>query len=73
MKQEGTDAMTAMTTTLRNRLFLRGIILGGALGVLVGSVMAFQIGNNRVDTIKGTMIRWARRNKSPIDYSKMYV
>jgi hypothetical protein len=66
-------AMSAMMTTFRNRIFLKGILFGGLLGLLIGSLAAFQIGTNRVDTVKGTMIRWVRRNKSPVDYSKLFV
>jgi hypothetical protein len=65
--------MTAMTTTFRNRFFLKGILLGGLFGLFAGTVMAFQIGNNRVDTVKGAMVGWFRRNKTPVDYSKIFV
>ncbi|HKD75190.1 MAG TPA: hypothetical protein VKB76_06830 [Ktedonobacterales bacterium] len=64
--------MDAMTTTLRNRLFLKGIIFGGIFGLLVGSLVAFQVSAARVDTIKGSMVMWRRRKKAP-DYSKLLV
>jgi hypothetical protein len=35
-------------TTLRNRLFLEGILLGGMCGLAVGSLIAFQIGGGRI-------------------------
>ena len=37
--------------TLRNRFFLEGIILGGLCGVVLGSLIAFQIGGERVNEI----------------------
>jgi hypothetical protein len=36
----------------RNRLFLEGIALGGTLGVIVGSVIAFQVGERGVLTAR---------------------
>ena len=64
--------MNAVTTTLRNRLFLRGILFGGAFGLLVGSVVAFQVSTTRVDTVKGSVVTWMRRKKAP-DYSTLRV
>jgi hypothetical protein len=39
-------------TTLRSRLFLEGILLGGMCGLAVGSLIAFQIGSGRVTDMK---------------------
>ncbi len=35
--------------TLRNRFFIEGIVLGGLCGVVLGSLIAFQIGGERVN------------------------
>ncbi len=35
-------------TTLRNRFFVEGILLGGMCGVVLGSLIAFQVGNEKV-------------------------
>jgi hypothetical protein len=39
-------------TTLRNRLFVEGILLGGLCGLVVGSLIAFQIGGERVTQVR---------------------
>jgi hypothetical protein len=39
-------------TTLRNRLFLEGILLGGMCGLAVGSLIAFQIGGGRIPNVR---------------------
>jgi hypothetical protein len=39
-------------TTLRNRFFLEGILLGGMCGLVVGSLIAFQIGGERVTAMR---------------------
>jgi hypothetical protein len=33
---------------LRNRFFVEGIVLGGICGVVLGTLIAFQVGNERV-------------------------
>lgn len=38
---------TAMAT-LRNRFFVEGILLGGLCGIALGSMIAFQVGGQRV-------------------------
>jgi ABC-type lipoprotein release transport system permease subunit len=34
--------------TVRNRFFVEGILLGGLCGVVLGSLIALQVGNERV-------------------------
>lgn len=34
--------------TLRNRFFVEGILLGGFCGIVLGTLIAFQVGNERV-------------------------
>ena len=62
-----------MTKTFRNRFFYRGILFGSLVGLIVGTIVAFQVGNDRVDDARTSVIRWTRRNKAPVDYSKMIV
>ncbi|MBA3826959.1 MAG: hypothetical protein H0X24_24080 [Ktedonobacterales bacterium] len=62
-----------MTKMFRNRFFLQGILLGGATGLLVGSVVAFQIGNNRVDDARHSLMRIVRRKQRQVDYTHMTV
>lgn len=55
-------------TTLRNRFFVEGIILGGVCGVVLGSLIAFQVGNGRVSAARRLMDRVVRRQESPINF-----
>jgi hypothetical protein len=38
--------------SLRNRFFVEGVLLGGAFGLLVGSLIAFQIGGDRISSLR---------------------
>lgn len=62
-----------MTKTFRNRFFYQGILCGGLMGLIVGTLVAFQVGNERVDDARTSMIRWVHRKKSPIDYTNILV
>ncbi len=39
-------------TTLRNRFFVEGIVLGGMCGIVLGSLIAFQVGNEKVSAVR---------------------
>jgi hypothetical protein len=58
-------------TTLRNRLFLEGILLGGMAGLAVGSLIAFQIGGERVNGVRKLVIRLL--GGPELDYSNFRV
>lgn len=58
-------------TTLRNRLFLEGILLGGMAGLAVGSLIAFQIGGERVNGVRKLVIHLLGGDE--LDYSKLRV
>lgn len=47
--------------TLRNRFFVEGILLGGICGIVLGSLIAFQVGNERVIEARRRMERVVRR------------
>ncbi len=64
--------MNAITKMLRNGNFLRGVSIGAAAGLLVGSFVAFQVGANKTD-IQTSVVKMTRRKKSPIDYTKLFV
>ncbi|MGZ6361532.1 MAG: hypothetical protein ACXWP0_07590 [Ktedonobacterales bacterium] len=58
--------VTAMAT-LRNRFFVEGILLGGICGIVLGSLIAFQVGNERVIEARRRMERVVRREPT-IEY-----
>jgi len=58
----------AMTKMFRNRLFWQGIGFGGLMGLIVGTVLAFQVGNDRVETAQRKVVSWVRREQPMPDY-----
>ncbi|MEO7001997.1 MAG: hypothetical protein ABI068_09230 [Ktedonobacterales bacterium] len=55
--------------TLRNRFFLEGVLLGSACGVLLGSLIAFQVNGERLNTARRFIVRVARRQQPEIDFA----
>lgn len=54
-------------TFLRNRMFLEGVAFGGICGVVIGSIIAFTLGESRIlRRILGE--RFARRRKMHFEY-----
>ena len=47
--------------TLRNRFFVEGILLGGVCGIVLGSVIAFQVGSERVSAARRLVNQVVRR------------
>jgi hypothetical protein len=41
-----------MMTFFRNRMFLEGIAIGGICGVIIGSIIAFSIGENSIGAVR---------------------
>jgi len=39
-------------TFFRNRMFLEGIALGGICGIIIGSIIAFTLGESSVEAIR---------------------
>lgn len=58
-------------TTLRNRFFVEGILLGGLCGVVLGSLIAFQIGSDRVQAARLLVGRVVRHQEPFIDYERI--
>jgi hypothetical protein len=52
-------------TTLRNRFFLEGVLLGSFAGVALGSLIAFQLSSERVNNARRFVYRAVRPNKEP--------
>lgn len=41
--------------TLRNRFFVQGILLGALCGLAAGSIIAFQLGGRRLNSLRRLM------------------
>jgi hypothetical protein len=54
-------------TFLRNRLFLGGVLLGGLCGMIIGSVIAFTLGESSASAIR-RILQERNRGKVPIEY-----
>lgn len=58
-------------TFFRNRMFLEGIALGGVCGIVIGSIVAFTLGESSVEALRHTINdRLLRRRK--VLYESLY-
>ncbi len=56
-------------TFFRNRLFLEGIALGGICGIVIGSIIAFTIGESSVGALRKVIRdRFPSRHEVPFKY-----
>lgn len=56
-------------TFFRNRMFLEGIVLGGVCGVIIGSVVAFTLGESSMEALRRALNeRLPGRGRVPIEY-----
>ena len=58
-------------TFFRNRMFLEGIAIGGICGVIIGSIIAFSIGENNIGAVRkaiGSRIPVPGRGKVPYEF-----
>ena len=56
-------------TFFRNRLFLEGIALGGICGIIIGSIIAFTLGESSVEALRKAMRdRFPSKNEVPFKY-----
>jgi hypothetical protein len=58
-------------TFFRNRMFLEGIAIGGICGVIIGSIIAFTIGENNIGAVRkaiGSRIPLPGRGKVPYEF-----
>ncbi|GER85880.1 hypothetical protein KDW_00420 [Dictyobacter vulcani] len=56
-------------TFFRNRLFLEGIALGGICGIVIGSVIAFTLGESSVEAVRRTLQdRFPSKREVPFKY-----
>ena len=54
-------------TFLRNRVFLGGILLGGICGLVIGSVIAFTLGESSAGALR-RLLEERNRGKVPSEY-----
>lgn len=56
-------------TFFRNRMFLEGIALGGICGIIIGSIIAFSLGESSVEAIRRLVNEWfPRTHVVPFQY-----
>ncbi|HLX59529.1 MAG TPA: hypothetical protein VKR83_21125 [Ktedonobacteraceae bacterium] len=56
-------------TFFRNRMFLEGIAIGSIFGVVIGSIIAFSIGESSIEALRHAINkRIPGRDKVPYEY-----
>lgn len=56
-------------TFFRNRMFLEGIALGGICGIILGSIIAFTLGESSIEALRQLINdRFPRKNAVPFEY-----
>jgi endonuclease V-like protein UPF0215 family len=56
-------------TFFRNRIFLEGIALGGICGIVIGSVIAFTLGESSIEAMrKALQNRFPEKREVPFKY-----
>ena len=58
-----------MLAFFRNRMFLEGIVLGGICGVIIGSIIAFTLGESSIEALRRAIDqRVPGRSRVPFEY-----
>jgi len=56
-------------TFFRNRMFLEGIAIGGVCGIVIGSIIAFTLGESSMENLrKAINKRVPGRDRVPFEY-----
>ena len=58
-------------TFFRNRMFLEGIALGGVCGIIIGSIIAFTLGESGIEAVRRFLQKQLSR-KSGVEYKYLY-
>lgn len=58
-------------TTLRNRYFVEGVVLGSLAGIALGSLIAFQVSSERIAAARRAVTRVVRPKEPAFDFSLM--
>jgi hypothetical protein len=58
-----------MMTFFRNKMFLEGIALGGICGIVIGTIIAFTLGESSLVAVRRVVSeRFPRQNAVPFKY-----
>ena len=57
-------------TFFRNRMFLEGIAFGGICGIVIGSIIAFTLGESSLEAVRRLQKRLSR--KRGVEYKYLY-
>jgi hypothetical protein len=56
-------------TLFRNRMFLEGIAIGGICGIIIGSIIAFTLGESSMEAARRVMNKlFSDRRPVPFEY-----
>jgi hypothetical protein len=55
-------------TLFRNRMFLEGMALGGICGIIIGSIIAFTLGESGIEAMRRIIDRRLSRRPVPFEY-----
>ncbi len=56
-------------TMFRNRMFLEGIAIGGICGIIIGSIIAFTLGESSIEAARRVMNKlFLDRRQVPFEY-----
>lgn len=58
-------------TTLRNRFFIEGVVLGSLAGVAIGSLIAMQVSSERISAARKLVYRVVRPKEPSINFTLM--
>ncbi|TMC42569.1 MAG: hypothetical protein E6J31_03895 [Chloroflexi bacterium] len=58
-------------TFFRNRVFLEGIAIGGICGIIIGSIIAFTLGESSIEAVRRIVQKGRTRNRG-VEYKYLY-
>ena len=58
-------------TFFRNRVFLEGIAIGGICGIIIGSIIAFTLGESSIEAVRHIVQKGRSRNRG-VEYKYLY-
>ncbi|HTD19022.1 MAG TPA: hypothetical protein VK667_05765 [Ktedonobacteraceae bacterium] len=58
-------------TFFRNRVFLEGIAIGGICGIIIGSIIAFTLGESSIEAVRRIVRKGRARNRG-VEYKYLY-